>query len=132
MTFTPIQSVFCQRCGQPHGVLYETKIPTRGAKLWLFLIGIAVIAFTWFYAIWYEGQKPALSGNSNYMFGVLVISIIVTAAVVVFLRWVARPRTGQIVVCSACRAWYVLSEAPSMTCGWDVDKIQKELAKNGI
>lgn len=127
MNMTPIQTVYCQRCGQPNGVLYDAKVPTRGAKRGFVLGGVFGGVGMFLFGVWHASRSESLSHNATYLGVVLLLSVGFVVGSIVWALALRRRRAAQVVVCNACRACYVVTPPPSDIKGWDSEKLEREV-----
>lgn len=117
---TPATPKFCPHCGK-EGELYSGLIPVRGLKPYTWLLCTLFIVAVWVYVWWYT-QNDGATSSWLINIGLVISPIALSLCALIVMKKLSSPHHGQAVICHDCKAAYALSEAPSFTQGWDMDK----------
>lgn len=111
---------FCPHCGK-EGELYSGLIPVRGLKPYTWLLCTLFIVAVWVYVWWYT-QNDGATSSWLINIGLVISPIALSLCALIVMKKLSSPHHGQAVICHDCKAAYALSDAPSFTQGWDMDK----------
>ena len=131
---TPNQTTTCcQRCGRDYAQIYQMKVPTRGLRTSIGLLMIATIIIVFFMCVVNVAsfsedplRQEQFAQGVSVIFWVFILAVVVTACII------KRARMAHVVYCPSCQSVYVIEGAPTLTKGWNMRKVGKELKRVGV
>lgn len=115
------KSVKCRECGRK-ATAYQGMLPTRGVATVL-LVGLAIYLVGMWVLVALAAGAAGDQAEADMMGKLYLVAGGITAAAIVLVAWMSRPKYGAVVVCDHCGARYSACKAPTYLKGWDYDKI---------
>lgn len=115
------KQVKCRECGRT-ATAFEGMLPTRGVATVL-LVGLAIYLVGMWVLVALAGGAAGDPAEADMMGKLFILAGGITAAAVVLVVWMSRPKYGAVVACDHCGARYSACKTPTYVKGWAYDKI---------